>query len=46
MKAHYTNDEGDVRVIRPLAYVREAEAEHFAESSQLPIIPENCGGHS
>jgi len=42
MKAHYANDEGDVRVIRPLVYVREAEAERFAEDAHLPIVAENC----
>ena len=42
MKAHYLIDAQDIRVIRPLAYVREVEAESFAESSHLPIIPETC----
>ena len=42
MKAHYLIDAQDLRVIRPLAYVREAEAEAFAEASALPIISETC----
>lgn len=42
MKAHYTNDEGDVRVIRPLIYVRERQTRDFAEQAKLPIIEENC----
>ena len=42
MKAHYTNDDGDLRVIRPLVYVRERLTRDFAESSQLPIIPDSC----
>ena len=29
-------------MIRPLVYVRETEAEAFAETSLLPIVPENC----
>ena len=32
----------DLRVIRPLVYVREKEAERFAEESHLPIVAENC----
>jgi len=42
MKAHYTNAEGDIRIIRPLVYVRENTLRHFAESQKLPIIAENC----
>lgn len=37
MKAHYAVDEGDLRVIRPLVYVREAEAEKFADDAMLPV---------
>ena len=42
MKAHYTNDAGDVRVIRPLVYVRETQTAAFAEQAKLPIIPDSC----
>ena len=42
MKAHYTNDAGDVRVIRPLVYVRETQTAAFATDAQLPIIPDSC----
>jgi len=42
MKAHYTNDDGDLRVIRPLVYVRERLTRDFSESSELPIIPDSC----
>lgn len=42
MKAHYTNDKGDVRVIRPLVYVRETQTAAFAAQSALPVIPDSC----
>ena len=42
MKAHYTNDAGDVRVIRPLAYVRETMTAAFAREAKLPVIPDSC----
>jgi len=42
MKAHYTNDAGDIRVIRPLVYVRETQTRHFAETANLPVIYDNC----
>lgn len=42
MKAHYLNDAGDIRVIRPLIYVRERQTAAFATAAQLPIIAENC----
>lgn len=42
MKAHYTNDAGDIRVIRPLVYARENQTEDFAESANLPVIPDSC----
>lgn len=42
MKACYTNDAGDVRIIRPLAYVRETQTAAFAKEAQLPIIPDSC----
>jgi len=42
MKAHYTNDDGDLRIIRPLIYVRERQLAEFAKNAQLPVIVENC----
>ena len=38
------NDEGEVVVIRPLAYCKEADLARYAEAQQFPIIPCNlCG---
>jgi len=38
------NDEGDLIVVRPLAYCREADIARYAHARQLPIIPCNlCG---
>ncbi len=42
MGAHYVNDAGDVRVIRPLVYARERQMRDFAERAPLPVIFENC----
>ena len=42
MKAHYTNDAGDVRIIRPLVYVRENQTAAFADHAGLPVIPDSC----
>ncbi|ETK76739.1 hypothetical protein F441_17268 [Phytophthora nicotianae CJ01A1] len=42
MKAKYWNDQRDVEVLRPLAYVREVELKKFAYDSRLPVINENC----
>jgi len=42
MKAHYVNDAGDLRIIRPLVYVRERQTASFAESAGLPVVPDNC----
>ena len=42
MKAHYTNDDGDLRVIRPLVYIRERQLAEFAKNAHLPVIVENC----
>lgn len=42
MKAHYVNDKGDLRIIRPLVYVRERQTAAFAENVQLPVVPDNC----
>ena len=42
MKAHYINDAGDLRIIRPLVYVRETQTAAFADSARLPIITDSC----
>jgi len=42
MKAHYTNDDGDLRIIRPLVYARERQLAEFANQAELPVIVENC----
>ena len=38
MKAHYVNDAGDLRIIRPLVYVRERQTADFAARAGLPVI--------
>ncbi|QEP43687.1 tRNA 2-thiocytidine biosynthesis protein TtcA [Ectothiorhodospiraceae bacterium BW-2] len=42
MMAHYTNDQGDLRIIRPLIYVRERQTDAFARQAELPVVPDNC----
>mgnify|MGYP001577694202 FL=1 len=42
MKAHYVNDAGDLRIIRPLVYVRERQTADFAARAGLPVIKDNC----
>ena len=42
MKAHYINDAGDMRIIRPLVYMRERQSRDFAEQHQLPVIYDSC----
>lgn len=42
MKAHYLNDAGDIRVVRPLVYVRERQTADFATRAQLPVVPDSC----
>lgn len=42
MKAHYVNDAGDLRIIRPLVYVRERQTADFARRAGLPAILDNC----
>ena len=38
------NEEGDLLVLRPLAYVAEADCEKFARDMNYPIIPcDLCG---
>lgn len=42
MRAHYRNDAGDVRVIRPFIYVRERQTRDYASRGGLPVIGDNC----
>ncbi len=42
MKAHYVVKEGDLRVIRPLVYVREKQTVDLAKVEKLPVIFESC----
>lgn len=42
MKANYLNNDGDIRVIRPLVYVRERQLASFAIDANLPVIKDNC----
>ncbi len=42
MKAHYVNDAGDLRIIRPFVYVRERQTRDFALRAGLPAIMDNC----
>jgi len=42
MKAHYTNKDGDIRIIRPLVYVRERQTREFARDASLPVVPDSC----
>ena len=42
MKAHYRVDAGDIRVIRPLVYVRETQTAAFAAAASLPVVPDSC----
>lgn len=42
MQAHYLNDAGDLRLIRPFIYVRERQTRDFAAANGLPVIFENC----
>jgi len=42
MKANYHAEAGDIRIIRPLCYVRERLTREYADLHDLPIIEENC----
>ncbi len=42
MKAHYLNNEKDIRIIRPLVKVRERQTSDFTKTVALPIIQDNC----
>ena len=36
------NDDGDIRIIRPMVYVRESQTKEFSYAAKLPVINENC----
>ncbi|RKZ93936.1 MAG: tRNA 2-thiocytidine biosynthesis protein TtcA [Gammaproteobacteria bacterium] len=42
MKANYSIQAGDIRVIRPLVYARETLTSAYAEAAQLPVIADSC----
>lgn len=42
MKAHYLNNDQDVRIIRPLIRTREQQTRDFSSEAQLPVIEDNC----
>lgn len=42
MKAHYVIDAGDLRVIRPLVWVRERQLADFARAAALPVVADSC----
>jgi tRNA(Ile)-lysidine synthase TilS/MesJ len=42
MKAHYRNDAGDVRIIRPLVYCRERQTRDYAFAAALPVVADSC----
>jgi len=42
MKANYTNQDGDIRIIRPMIYVRERQTTEFSKEISLPVIPDSC----
>jgi tRNA 2-thiocytidine biosynthesis protein TtcA len=42
MKAHYLNDAGDLRIIRPFVYARERQTADFTRRASLPAIMDNC----
>jgi len=42
MKANYRIGAGDLRVIRPLVYVRERQTRDFAAGVGLPVIQDSC----
>ena len=42
MKANYINGDGDVRIIRPMIYMRERQSRDFALSVELPVVPDSC----
>lgn len=44
MPPKFKNDAGDLIVLRPLAFCKETDIQHYSEEQQFPIIPCNlCG---
>ena len=46
MRARYMNEDGDVRIIRPLIYVREHQTRDFSRAANLPVVTSTCLGCS
>lgn len=42
MKAAYMNEQRDLRIVRPMIYVRERQNDAYAKESKLPVIAESC----
>ncbi len=42
MRAAYKNDDGDLRIIRPLIYSRESDAAENVRQAELPLVADNC----
>ena len=42
MKANYTNQDGDIRIIRPMIYVREQQTTDFSKENTLPVVADSC----
>jgi tRNA(Ile)-lysidine synthase TilS/MesJ len=42
MKAQYMNEHRDLRIVRPMLYVRERQNEAYAKDARLPVIVETC----
>ena len=42
MKANYMNQDEDIRIIRPMIYVRERQTTEFSKEVVLPVIPDSC----
>ena len=42
MKANYTIDAGDLRVIRPFVLCREQVMREYADRMCFPVIEDNC----
>lgn len=42
MKANYYSEDGKIRIIRPMVYVREEMTREFANINNLPIVNDNC----